>query len=120
LAGTVRVKGLRELDRALRKMDKELSREMRSTLKEAAEIVAVDARARFSDISPASASSMRARAKAKGATVEQSKGRTTGKRPDYGALQMRRALLPALEAKQEQVVEKVDDLIGRLGSRNGF
>lgn len=120
MAETVRVKGLRELDRALRKMDKELSRELRSTLKEAAEIVAVDARSRFERISPSSAASMRARAKAKGATVEQAKGRTTGKRPDYGALQMRTALLPALEAKQEQVIEKVDDLIGRLGSRNGF
>jgi hypothetical protein len=56
LAGTVQVKGLRELDRALRKMDKELSRELRSSLKEAAEIVAVDARSRFDSISPASAS----------------------------------------------------------------
>ena len=120
MAGTIRVKGLRELDRAFRKMDKELSKDLRSSLKEAAEVVAVEARSRFQGIQPATSATMKAVVRARGASVEQTKGRTTGLRPDYGALQMRRALSPALDAKSAEVAKKVDDMLGRLASKNGF
>ena len=52
-----------------------------------------------------SASGFRTRVRQRGVSVEQSKKKHGGKRPDYGALQMRRALLPALDTKQEEVVE---------------
>lgn len=101
-------------------MDKDLSKELRGSLKEAAEIVAVSARGKFDDISPASAATLRAVVRARGASVEQSRGRVTGLRPDFGSLQMRRALVPALTEKEPQVVEKVDAMLEKLGSRNGF
>lgn len=120
MAEAIRVKGLRELDRAFRNMDKDLSKKLRASLKEAAEIVAPVARSKFERIQPRSAATMTARARARGASVEQSQGRTTGLRPDFGSLQMRIALMPALDEKAPEVEQKVDEMLGHLAAENGF
>lgn len=121
MAGAVRVKGLKELHRDFRRMSKELSKDLDRELREAANIVAQDARARFDTYSPRSASGFRGRTKGFGrAIVEQRHRRTTGKRPDYGALQMRRALLPARASKHDEVVDRIDRMLGRLGGEYGF
>lgn len=117
---TVRVSGLRQLNRAFREVDKALAKELRDELRDAAGIVAEDARSRFQSISPSSAAGFKPRARAAGAFVEQSKRRTTGKRPDFGALQMTRALLPALEAKEGEVIDRVEQMLDRVGDRAGF
>ncbi len=41
----------------------------------------------------------------RGISVEQSLGKTTGRRPDWGKTQMRRGALPALEDNQEHLIE---------------
>lgn len=121
MAGAVRVKGLKELHRDFRKMSKELSKDLDKELKKAAEPVREEAASRFQAYSPSSASGFRVRTKGFGRVfVEQRKRRTTGKRPDYGSLQMRRALLPALGSKQDDVVKAVDRMLGRLGGEYGF
>lgn len=54
--------------------------------------------------------------------VEQSIRKTTGKHPEYGSLQMRRALLPALMANQvemERELERTLDRISREFERRG-
>lgn len=120
-SSTIRVRGLRELQRDFKKMSGDLSKEVDRELKEAAGIVAEEARSLFSSYDSRSASGFRPRVKGFGrAFVEQSRRRTTGKRPDYGALQMRRALLPALGSKQAEVIERLDKMLGRLGDDNGF
>lgn len=102
-------------------MSAELSKDIDRELKEAAGIVADEARSRFTSIDSRSASGFRPRTKGFGrAFVEQSRRRTTGKRPDYGALQMRRALLPALGSKQDEVIDRLDRMLGRLGGDYGF
>lgn len=120
MAGTVRVKGLRELQRDFRKMSKDLTRELRSELKEVGNIVRDESRQRFSDIDARSAGGYRTVVRARGVAVEQRLGRTTGLRPDYGALQMRHALMPALDAKQGEVVDRLDRMLDKLAGHNGF
>ena len=117
---TVRVEGLRELQRALRNYDKELGKELRKELKAAAEIVADQARSLFSGINPASAAGFKPRARGASAFVEQSKRRTTGQHPSFGALQMRMALLPVLVSKEPYVINHLEGMLDRLGNQEGF
>lgn len=118
---TVRVRGLKELQRDFRKMSARLDKDVNKELREAAKIVSDDARSRFSAYSGPSSMGIRPRVKGGGrAFVEQSRRRTTGQRPDFGVLQMRKAFLPALDAKQEEVIERLDDMLGRLGGDYGF
>lgn len=119
-AGTVRVRGLRELQRDFKRMSKDLSKEVRDGLRKAAEPVREEATQLFERYDAASASGYRVRVRARGVSVEQSRRRTTGQHPEFGALQMRRALLPALERKQDDVVKGVDEVLGQLAGENGF
>lgn len=121
MAGAVRIRGLRELTVALRAADRDLAKGLRKELREAAKIVALEARRRFSRYDQRSAMGMSPRVRSAGmAVVEQRRSRVTGKRPDYGALQMRKAFIPALEAKRDEVEKHVEDMLDRLGSDNGF
>ena len=54
------------------------------------------------------AAGYKVRVRQSGVAVQQSLRKTTGKRPDYGALQMRRALLPALDANEAETMQKVE------------
>jgi hypothetical protein len=120
VAGPVKVKGLRELVSALRKADKRLAKDLRKGLREAAVIVQRDAAERFASIDARSAAGFRPRVRGPRAAVEQRLRRTTGQHPDFGALQMRRALMPALDAKAGEVEKKLEDILDRLGNKAGF
>lgn len=118
---TIRVKGLKELTRDFKKMDKELSKDVRGELKDAGDIVRVEATSRFSGYDARSAAGYKTRVRSAGfVSVEQSLRRVTGKRGDYGALQMRKALGPALDDKTDEVVKTLDKMLGRLAGENGF
>ncbi len=41
-------------------------------------------------------------------------GRTTGRRPDFGRLQLSRALYPAVDENQDKVTEKMESAIDRV------
>lgn len=117
----VKVKGLKELERALKASDKETAKGFRKELREAGKIVALDARSRMGGIDRYSATGIRPRVRGGvNVSVEQSRRRTTGKRPDFGALQMRRALVPALESKRDEVERRVENLLDAVGRSNGF
>ena len=120
MAQVVSVNGLAEMQRAFRKLDKGITKEIRGELREAGDIVRDDARPRFAGISAKSAAGFRTVVRQRGVAVEQRHGRTTGKRPDFGALQLRRALVPALDAKEGEVVDQLDGMLGRLGGEAGF
>jgi hypothetical protein len=119
-AGAVRVRGLRELQRDFRKMGGILPRETKEALRKSAEPVRAEAQSLFSPISAESAAGYRVAVRARGVAVEQRKGRTTGQHPEFGALQMRRALLPALELRRDDVIDGLDQMLGRLAGENGF
>jgi hypothetical protein len=106
---------------AFRKAEGDLDKELRRELLAVGEPVAEDARGRLSAYNPRSAAGIRARLRS-GTTVvaEQRLGKTTGRRGDWGALQMRRALSPALAAHEGEIVQRLDAMLGRVGSNAGF
>jgi hypothetical protein len=120
MAGTVRVHGLKELNRAFGKASKDLQRELRAGLKEAAEPVAAEARSNAARFGARTAAGIKPGARAGAAFVRQGNRKTTGKRPDFGRLQMQTVLLPALAAKEDAVVAEVEKLIDRIADKGGF
>jgi hypothetical protein len=117
---TVRVTGLKELQKALRQMDADVAKELRRELKDAGTVVQQQAISLFSPISAGSALGFKVRVRQRGVAVEQSKRRTTGLHPEFGGLQMRRALLPALESNEDAVVAKVEHMLDTVGRKLGF
>lgn len=107
MAESVRLKGFREFQRALAKGDKQTKKLVRDRFKKSGEIVRSEASTQFDHIDSSDAGSFRVAVRTRGVAVEQRRKRTTGKRPDYGALQMR-YLSAALDAKQDEVVRDVD------------
>lgn len=119
--GQVKVKGLREFHRALKNVNDGVKRELESELRAAGEIVASGARTRFVGVDARSAAGFKSRVKGFGrVVVEQSRRRTTGRRGDFGSLQMRRALLPSVAEHEPQVLRAVEGMLDRLGRENGF
>lgn len=117
---TVRVHGLRELNRSLKDMEKDVAKEVRRGLKEAAVPVKVDAARLFAPVSAKSAAGYRVANRQRGVAVEQRLGRTTGQHPEFGVQQMVQALLPALAMNEERVIEGVERVLDRLADREGF
>jgi len=109
----VRVHGLREFLAATKQADPVVRRELRKRLRQAGELVRDDAVPRFSPVDAGSAAAFGVSVRAAGVVaVEQRRRRTTGQHPEFGALQMRRALVPAGEAKSAEaarIVERVID-----------
>jgi len=119
--GELVVTGYKQFLRACDHAGKDTKREVRGTFRRVGEIVRANAAERFSAISPKSAEGYRVSVRQRGVSVEQGLRRTTGRRPDYGALQMRDALLPALESKEQDVerefehaIDTVVDIFNRI------
>lgn len=129
--GAVKVQGLRELQRAFRAADPELKTQLTEELRHAGDVVRVDARGMFEGWGGAHGRSAAASHAASGWKTKVSstggakrtvvvaqtlrKGRATRRRPNWGALQMKKALLPARAANTKRVVEMLDAMLGRLG-----
>lgn len=111
---TVRVRGLKELQRSLKEADKETRKQVRAVLRESGEIVRAEAAKRFDNVDTGSAAGFKVRVRQRGIAVEQSRRKTTGKRADYGHLQMTRALLPALDDKQDEVVDRFEKALDEI------
>lgn len=114
MAGAVRVQGLKEFQRACNKAEKDVKSGLRKRLLKVGEVVARDARPRFTRIDPAAAGRFRPRVRAGMVAVEQPKRKTTGMHPEFGRLQMGIALIPALEAKTGEVEREFNDMLGDL------
>lgn len=111
MAETVRVTGIRELQRAARASGGAAPKLLRARLKIVGQIVRDDSAADLAPLSPISAAGYRVYVRQRGVSVEQSRRRTTGMRPDWGAFQMRRILIPALDRNQTAVREETDKAI---------
>lgn len=111
MAAGLRVKGLNGLIRACDKSTKEVKKGTRNALRRAGDIVRVEARERFESVDPRSAAGYRPVVRQRGVSVEQRLGKTTGKRPDFGAKQMREALMPALDAKKNEVEREFENVL---------
>lgn len=111
---TLQVRGYREFMRATARADRESKRYVRESFRQVGEIIRTEAVGRFSPVDQRTASGYRTRVRQRGISVEQSIAKTTGKRPDYGSLQMRRALLPALMGNQDSLLRDLDQAMDRV------
>lgn len=114
---TLRVKGLREFQRALSKAEKDTRKMVKEELAQAGDVVREDAARRFSVYDARSASRFRVSVRQKGIFVQQSLRKKTGLRPDYGSLQMRRALLPALAENEAEIERNFERAVDRIADR---
>src|SRR5262245_58631715 len=119
---TLAVHGYRDVIRGLATADKESKRKIRQTFRETGDVVRTDATSRFEPINARSAAGYRTRVRQRGIVVEQSIRKTTGQHPEWGKLQMREALLPALMSNQdelEQGLERALDVVAAHFNRGG-
>ena len=104
--GELVVRGYKELLRGLRDADKNTRKEVRAALRASGESVkaaaAQNALDRFHNAGR-TAAGYRVVVRQRGVSVEQGVRKVTGKRPDYGGLQMKDALIPALDQNEEKV-----------------
>lgn len=124
MSAIIEYEGLRDLIQAFKEVDGEILPELKEDLGRVGDIVRDDAQRRFDSVSTKTASGFETRVRIGGAgalvVVAQSLRKTTGRRPDYGARQMKDALLPARAAKHEEAVQILEDGAGRLLGRHGF
>lgn len=107
----VRVNGYREFVRAAKRTSRVAPKEIRDALRDVGEVVRVDAADRFATVDAGSAAGYRVRVRQRGVAVEQSIRRTTGEHPEFGALQMREALIPAGEENSREIDERMQQAL---------
>jgi len=108
------VKGYREFVRACDRAGKDSKREVRSALREVGDVVRVEAQRRFDSIDARSAAGFRTRVSVRGVSVIQSLRKTTGRHPEWGDVQMRKALLPAVRVKEREIDQQMDKATDRI------
>lgn len=114
------VTGVAETDRAFKQADRDLDRRLlKDDLKEAARPVVDSGREKIGHYRGAKTSSIRPRVTSRAVFVRQSAGKRTGKRPDFGSLQWRK-LNEALQEKESEVIENLEEALDRLIDRAGL
>ncbi len=108
------VSGLKQLVKACDRAGKESKSVVRAALRSTGVQVRADATTRFAKYDARSASGYRVVVRQRGVNVEQSLRKTTGLRPDFGSLQMRRALLPALRDNEAELERQVEIALDRI------
>ncbi len=111
---TLKVIGYTEFMRACARGEKDTKKYTRDVLRATGDAVKTDAAGRFAKYDAKSAAGYRTYVRQRGVSVEQSIRKTTGLRPNFGVLQMRRALIPALiekEPETEKAMEHALDMI---------
>jgi hypothetical protein len=110
--------------RGLKEADTRTRREVRAEIRHAGESVRADAGALFTahearkgrPLSPSdarTAAGYRTIVRARGVAVEQKLRRTTGKHPEFGKMQMRRALVPALEENEDKTYRALESALDK-------
>ncbi len=113
----VDVRGLKEVRAAFREVEGGL-KDFRGDLKKAGEPVQEEATglgARFSGIG-----AFKVRVRGTTVAVEQSARKVTGQRGDFGALQMSTVLEPALDAREGEVVEVLEEILDGMIDKAGL
>jgi hypothetical protein len=114
---TQRVEGYTQLMKALAQAEKSSRKAVRDELRQAGDHVRVDAGQKFTRYDARTAAGYRTRVRQRGVEVEQSLRKTTGLRPKFGALQMRKALVPALNENEDETARAIDAALDRIADR---
>jgi len=115
-SSVVKVEGLTGLLRAMDRVDADTRRFFRDELRKVGDIVRVSAVRRFKVYDERSAAGFRTRVRQRGVEVEQSYRKTTGLHPEYGRLQMVKALLPALFSRQAEINRRIEKVLDRVAA----
>lgn len=105
---TIKVSGLTELQRDVRKAEKETQKQTRDGLKKAAEPVLAEWRRTLAPVHERSASKLRIRVRTGGVLVAQSLRKTTGEHPEFATLQIKQG-----EAALERRVDEAERILER-------
>lgn len=114
---TLRVEGYRELMRAFALADKASRKALRETLRKTGGAVRADAAYEI-DQHPdrKSAAGIRVIVRRRGVSVEQVLRKTSGLHPEWGAWQMRHALVPALDNNREITNARMEAALDAIAS----
>jgi hypothetical protein len=116
---TLRVEGAAKVQRAFRGIDRQLATDFGKDLQKAADPVVADTKAK-EKWAGASINTIRSRRRGINIYVEQSARKVTGLRGDYGALQLRQALVPALDENEDEVFSEVERVLDHYAHKEGF
>jgi len=119
-AERIKVIGVREVQASFARYERGVKKTVSKAGYAAAKIVSTDARPRFSGISSKTATGFVPSVRGPIAKVRQRIGPTTGLRGDFGSLQMKRALLPALYSKQGEAVRVYETQLEILQKEAGL
>lgn len=114
------ITGYRETIRAIGAVDRAQKREIQKGLREAAAPIAEDTRRRLTKYNGLSLETIRPRTGVGGVYITQRQGKKTGTRPDFGSLQMVKGFIPAADAGELALAEKVNEQLGALIAREGL
>lgn len=105
---TLQVKGYTDFQRALRAAEKDDRLAVRGVFRHVGDQVKRDAVQEVNPVDAKSAAGYRTYVRQRGVGVEQSLRKTTGLHPEWGAWQMRHALVPALQANEEDTKRRIE------------
>lgn len=112
---TVRTRGLKEFIAKADAAGKETKKAVRDGLRDVGRLVQGTVRELLAPYDAGTARKVGVSVRKKGLVeVVQRHPKVTGKRGDYGALQMRKGFLRALEQHREEVAQKLDEAVERL------
>ena len=119
-ADTVRVEGLRDLNRAFSRADRKLQTELRTTLREVAEPVRADAERLAKSGIPRIGvpwSQMRVGVTAHSVYIAPKRrgGKGARRRPNLAGLLLGRSMLPAIDKNRPQVVRGIERMLDEVG-----
>jgi len=118
-AGTVHIRGWREVSASLNKIQRGAYKKVLGGLERAAEPVRASWVNKLSGYSGASTATIRPKVLAKGIIVRQDARKVTGRRADFGSLQMRHGL-SALFERQDETRREAEKALDELISEEGF
>ena len=112
----VKVRGLGEMQRDFRKLSKDLDRELSEELVQIAEPVArsIRRRAEMEGYGERTVSGIAAGRRRGAAVVRQRRKKVTGRRPDFGGIQLREVFEPAVAAHAAQSERRVEEFLERI------
>lgn len=103
----------------MERLEKGSTQTIRAALMQVAEPVAASARQRISAYAGARTNTIRPKATGVGTVyVRQNARKRTGKRPDFGSLQMRKGLIPALGQNEERIERGLESALDQLIGSN--
>jgi hypothetical protein len=126
MAAPVLVVHYRDVVRGLAQLEKAERAAVRKVLRQTGEAVKLDAAGRIAPKDGKTAAGFRVVVRQRGVAVAQALRKTTGAHPEWGAYQMRRALIPAVSDKQdeteramEHALDVISETFNHSASRTG-